>query len=110
MQKWTSKDMITQGQIVTKLGLSPSKFHDWVKRYGNKNQHNAPIPRWFWLMESEKEAILEYYEDYPEEGYRRLSFMMLDENVAAVSPSSVYRVLKRAGKLGRWSKKIPGKG
>lgn len=32
----------------------------------------------------------------PHEGYRRLTYMMLDANVVAVSPSSVYRVLKAA--------------
>jgi transposase InsO family protein len=30
--------------------------------------------------------------------------MMLDENVVAVSPSSVYRTLKKAGMLNRWNK------
>jgi putative transposase len=34
-----------------------------------------------------------------EEGYRRLTFMMLDANIVAVSPSSVYRVLKQHGLL-----------
>lgn len=29
-----------------------------------------------------------------EEGYQRLTYMMLDENVVAVSPSTPYRVLK----------------
>ena len=39
------------------------------------------------------------------EGYRRLAYMMLDGDVVAVSPSSVYRVLKSAGKLAaRWGK------
>ncbi len=37
--------------------------------------------------------------------------MMLDENVVAVSPSSVYRTLKKAGMLNRWNKvKTSGKG
>jgi putative transposase len=36
---------------------------------------------------------------YPLEGYRRLAYMMLDADIVAVSPSSVYRVLKAAGKL-----------
>jgi putative transposase len=36
---------------------------------------------------------------YPLEGYRRLTFMMLDADVVAVSPSSVYRVLKAAGRM-----------
>jgi hypothetical protein len=31
------------------------------------------------------------------EGYRRLAFVMLDAEVVAVSPSSVYRVLRDAG-------------
>lgn len=36
--------------------------------------------------------------------------MMLDHDIAAVSPSSVYRVLKRAGLLQRWSPKSSQKG
>jgi len=81
-----------------------------MKRYGNENQHNAPIPRWFWLEDNEKEAVLAYYANHPEEGYRRLSYMMLDEDIVAVSPSSVYRVLTGAGKLRKWAKKTSGKG
>ncbi len=46
------------------------------------------------------------------EGYRRLAFMMIDENVVAASPSSVYRVLKAANLLmqqeGKTSKKGTG--
>jgi putative transposase len=46
------------------------------------------------------------------EGYRRLAYMMLDADVVAVSPSSVYRVLKAAGRLaprgGKPSKKGQG--
>jgi transposase InsO family protein len=53
------------------------------------------------LREWEKAAILDYHREHPEEGYRRLAYMMLDANVVAVSPSSVYRVLRDAGRLGR---------
>ena len=49
---------------------------------------------------------------FPLEGYRRLAYMMLDADVVAVSPSSVYRVLKAAGQLagrrGKPSKKGQG--
>ncbi len=44
------------------------------------------------------------------EGYRRLTFMMLDQDIVAVSPSSVYRVLKKAGLLRQWAKKPSRKG
>ena len=52
-------------------------------------------------MDWEKQAILDYHDSHPLDGYRRLAFMMLDDNIVAVSPSSVYRVLKAAGRLDR---------
>jgi hypothetical protein len=44
------------------------------------------------------------------EGYRRLTFMMLDRDIVAVSPSSTYRVLKGAGLLDCWKPKPSLKG
>jgi len=62
-------------------------------------------------LDWEKEAIIEYARNHIGEGYRRLTYMMLDENIVAVSPSSVYRTLKKAGMLNRWNKvKTSGKG
>jgi transposase InsO family protein len=62
------------------------------------------------LAEWEQDAIRKFYIDNPLEGYRRLTFMMLDQDIVAVSPSSVYRVLKKAGLLQRWSPKTSKKG
>src|SRR5882724_9949277 len=53
----------------------------------------------------EKEAIIEFHLKNPLEGYRRLTFMMLDVDVVAVSPASVWRLLKQAGLLSRWKSK-----
>jgi putative transposase len=94
------------------LGIAPSKFSRWSRRLGTPNRHNASIPRDFWLEDWEKSAIIDFHDRYPLEGYRRLAYMMLDADVVAVSPSSVYRVLKAAGKLagrrGKPSKKGQG--
>src|SRR5207245_2389000 len=46
----------------------------------------------------------------PLEGYRRLTFMMLDADVVAVSPSSVWRVLSQSGLLSKWNGKPSKKG
>ena len=67
------------------------------------------IPRDFWLEEWEKEAIISFQNQYQLDGYRRLTFMMLDRNIVAVSPSSVYRVLSAAGLLQRWNRKTSKK-
>jgi transposase InsO family protein len=83
------------------LALSASKFHQWKQRYGQANEHNARLPRDGWLADWEQQAILEFHDRHPLEGYRRLTFMLLDDDVVAVSPSSVYRVLKAAGRLDR---------
>jgi len=83
------------------LGLGSSKFHDWKQRYGKVNEHNGKVPRDFWLEDWEKQAILDFHDRNPLDGYRRLTFMMLDDDLVAVSPASVYRVLKAAGRLDR---------
>ena len=97
-------------RLIGWLGVSSSKYHDWRARYGRVNEHNAWIPRDHWLDDAEKKAIVDFHRDYPLEGYRRLAFMMLDRDVAAASPASVYRVLKAAGLLSRWNGKESKKG
>ena len=57
------------------------------------------MPRDHWLTDDEKEKIRTFARQQPLEGYRRLSFMMLDADVVACSSASVYRVLKAAGLL-----------
>ena len=107
---WTKRAEIRVGQLLRWLGIRESKYYQWQKRYGQANQHNGQIPRYFWLLEWEKAAILAYQVEQPEEGYRRLAYMMLDEDVVAVSPSSVYRVLKEADRLNKWARKPSSKG
>jgi transposase InsO family protein len=68
------------------------------------------MPRDFWLEDWEKEAIKSFYREHPNEGYRRLAFMMLDEDIVYVSPTSVWRVLSQAGLLRRWNSGISRKG
>jgi len=92
------------------LGIAPSKYYHWQSRYGKVNEHNSLIPRDFWLEDREKQSIINFHHQYPLEGYRRLTYMMLDRNIVAVSPSSVYRVLSSAGLLRRWNTKSSSKG
>jgi transposase InsO family protein len=98
---WTKRTELPARRLLGWLGLGTSKFHDWKHRYGMANEHNALVPRDWWLEDWEKAQIVEYHDLHPLEGYRRLAFMMLDDDVVATSPSSVYRVLKQAGRLDR---------
>jgi len=101
MAYWTERTDIPCKRLLGWAGLKTSKFHAWKNRYGKANEHNGSIPRDWWLEDWEKQAILDFHDRHPLEGYRRLTFMMLDDDVVAVSPSSTYRVLKAAGRLDR---------
>jgi putative transposase len=91
-------------------GHRPAKFYEWRRRYGKANEHNGKIPRDHWIELWEREAIIAYFDQHPLEGYRRLTFMMLDDDIVAVSPATVYRVLRLAGRLDRHPLKPSKKG
>lgn len=74
------------------------------------NEHNATVPRDHWIEKRERDAIVAFFDRHPLEGYRRLAFMMLDKDVAAVSPATAYRVLSKAGRLDRWRRQPTKKG
>jgi hypothetical protein len=69
------------------------------------NEHNGWVPRDFWLEAWEKQAIVGFHLKNPLEGYRLLTFMMLDADIVAVSPLSVWRVLSQGGLLSKWNGK-----
>ena len=68
------------------------------------------MPRDHWLTDDETERIRVFAREHPLEGYRRLTFMMLDADQVACSPASVYRVLKVAGLLAGATPTITKKG
>jgi putative transposase len=107
---WMSKTDISASRFISWLGVAQSKFYDWRNRYGRVNEHNSFIPRDSWLLPAEKDSIIKFHHDHPQEGYRSLTYMMMDANIVAVSPSSVWRVLHNAGLLGGWNTKPSKKG
>lgn len=110
VQYWQQRAELKVSQLLSWLELSNSKYYNWQKRQGQANQHNGQVPKHHWLLAEEKSAIEAYAREHPDEGYRRLSYMMLDEDVAAVSPSSVYRTLIEADLIKRWVKTPSRKG
>jgi len=110
IEHYSSLSGLTLSRLIDLVGIGRDKFHEWKRRRGQGNAHNAPVPRDFWLEEWEKRAIIAFHAEHFGEGYRRLTFMMLDENIVAVSPSSTYRVLKEAGVMRKWNGKSSKKG
>lgn len=107
---WSERSEIPLERFIRWLGIGTSKFYDWRCRYGQVNEHNAWVPRDHWLTPAEREAMLAYHRAHPEDGYRRLTYMMLDADIVAVSPSTTYRVLREAGVLRAWNHSPSKKG
>jgi transposase InsO family protein len=107
---WSDKTELIAERFIGWLELSRGKFFDWKKRYGTVNEHNCHVPRDCWVTDEEKTAIVAFHDRFPLEGYRRLTFMMIDQDVAFVAPATTYRILKAAGRLDRWNRKPSLKG
>lgn len=99
IMEYHDRTEIPTHRLLRFMGLRGSKYYEWRRRYGVPNRHNGKIPKATWLFEQEKQAIIDYAINNWEEGYRRLCYRMIDEDVVYASPSSVYRVLHSAGLL-----------
>ena len=70
------------------IGISSSKYYSWTDRFEQPNNHSCSIPQKHWILDWERDAIINYANTHIGEGYRRLTYMTIDDNTAAVSPST----------------------
>lgn len=98
---WNQRTGIAISRFCSWAELAYRQYRRWKQRYGKVNEHNAPVPRDHWLEPHEKQSIVNFAREYPLEGYRRLTYMMIDWNQVAASPATVYRVLRDAALMGR---------
>lgn len=110
MNYWKERTGMPMERMLKMASIPSSKFYAWRKRYGTPNFHNGTAPRDWWLEPWEVAAICAYKREHPLDGYRRLTYMMLDEDVVAVAPTTTFRVLKTAGLLYRSFNKASLKG
>lgn len=98
--------------ILSHLGMSSSTYYRWRSQQAKGNLedgYRGPL-NFDAALESEIQAVLDYALKNPKEGYRRLSYMMIDDGVACLSPSSVYRILSDNNLLCRWKASSKSKG
>jgi putative transposase len=110
VRRWSDRTELSAKRLVQWIGLGMSKYYDWKQRYGQVNEHHRLVPRDHWLEAWEREAILAFHAQHPREGYRRLTYMLMDADLVAASPATVYRVLKQAGCFQRWNRTESRKG
>jgi transposase InsO family protein len=108
---WSERLTMKRRNLIKSVGISVSKFYDWCFHYGEVRLKARPFNGWWGISDEEEQAIVRYRLSHEFAGYRRLCYQMLDENIVAVSPATVYRVLKKYRLLSRWNEvKESGKG
>jgi transposase InsO family protein len=90
------------------LGVAPRSYYRWVKEGAWAEQRPAEPPSPvspYEALSEEKEAVIAYARKHPELRHRELAWRMVDEDVAFLSPSTVYRVLKGANPVCPWRRR-----
>lgn len=100
-------------RTLTALGIAPASYYRWRKR-APAAQEEAPAratrSSYYALLPAERQAIVDYALGHPEVRHRELAWKMLDDDVCAVSSSSVYRVLSEKKLMCTWQPKRKAQG
>jgi putative transposase len=93
------------------LEVSPSSYYRWRQQAAwDRPPARAPTASLYELLDAERQAIRVYALKHPAVRHRELAWRMLDEGVCGVSSSSVYRVLREADLVCRWTPKTKTEG
>src|SRR5690606_31978949 len=90
----------TVRRTLAALGVPSSVYYAWKNRESLEDRSGKPC-RVYELLPEERAAICEFALQYPQIGYWKLTWMMVDAAVACAGESSVYRVLSEADLLSR---------
>ena len=113
IQKMADLGRVTVGQAARGLRVSRATYYRWKgrdKADSLSDRRPEAKGRYGPLLE-EVQAVVEYAKSHPRDGYRRLCWQMVDEDIVYLSPSTVYRILDQHDLLYRWkrSSSINGK-
>ena len=99
---WSAK------RTLAALGIPRRSYYRWLKEEAwaraLPEEPVKPVQPYEALAE-EKEAVLAYARKHPELRHRELAWRMVDEDVACLSPSTVYRLLKEANLVCPWRRR-----
>jgi transposase InsO family protein len=99
---WTAK------RTLAALGIPRRSYYRWLREEAWARalppEPVKPVQPYEALPE-EREAVLAYARRHPELRHRELAWRMVDEDVAYLSPSTVYRILKSADLVCPWRRR-----
>jgi len=94
---------LSESKLLLCIGVNKQRFIEWKDNYG-KPCIRKNVPKAHCATEVEIMSVIKYKKANMEEGYKRLTWMMVDADVVYLSPSTVYRILVRASLNNRWTR------
>jgi len=92
-------------RILGLYGILRSTYYSWFDKSGGlKPSPGKKLKHFTEITPEEKEAVLVYRRKHPEVGYRKLTWMMVDEDVVFLSESTVYNILSENNLLFGWAR------
>jgi transposase InsO family protein len=92
------------------LGVSPRSYYRWLKAQPwPRPASDWPSPEMVPLYEAlpeEKKAVIDYARKHTHLRHREMAWKMVDEDVAYLSPSTVYRTLKAMKLVCPWQRRL----
>ncbi len=97
------------GRTLKALGMSRSSYYRWRReaKWAQEGRWSAPLRpvQVYEALPEEKAAVLAYARKHAELRHRELAWRMVDEEVACLSASTVYRILKEAQLVCPWRRR-----
>ena len=90
------------------LGVSPTSYYRWHRATAWARDGTSAAPRPappYETLPEEKAAVRAYALKHPEVRHRELAWRMVDADVAYLSPSTVYRILKAENLVCPWRRR-----
>jgi putative transposase len=96
------------GRTLSALGVSRTTYYRWLREEAwAKAQPPGPVKpvQAYEALPEEKATVREYALRHPELRHRELSWRMVDEDVAYLGASTVYRILREAKLVCPWRRR-----
>ena len=96
MERTQARSGWSIADIASALGVSASSYYRWRDRKNWEASGDEPPPpaQPYEILPEERDAVADYALKHPDIRHRELAWRMVDEDVAYVSASSVYRILR----------------
>ena len=99
MKRWGGP---AKSKCLAALGVSRSAYYRWRAGSASPRARGASPRQPHALLPEERRAVVQYALEHPNPRHRELAWRMVDDGVAYVSPSTVYRILREEGLIPRW--------